>query len=100
MKTRISEQGLLIPKQWFEGVEEVEVRRENDRIVIVPLGVEDPIHKLGKQPITVAETDKPANADDPLYRLGELAAPTGIPDLALNIDHYLYSHPRVRNDQE
>ena len=37
--------------------------------------------------------------DDPIYRIGELAVPTGIPDLAKNIDHYLYGHPRVDDEQ-
>lgn len=41
------------------------------------------------------DVQKPAGADDRLYRLGELAVATGVPDLALNIDHYLYGHPRV-----
>lgn len=41
------------------------------------------------------ETCKPTVGDDPVYRLAELAAATGIPDLALNIDHYLYGHPKV-----
>ena len=46
------------------------------------------------------DTDTPGDADDRLYRLGELAVPTGIPDLALNIDHYLYSHPKVSDAQQ
>lgn len=32
---------------------------------------------------------------DPVWRMGELAVDTGIPDLAVNIDHYLYGHPKV-----
>lgn len=40
-----------------------------------------------------------APADDPLYSLAELAVATGVPDLALNIDHYLYGHPKVRDEQ-
>ena len=32
---------------------------------------------------------------DPIWRMGELAVDTGIPDLAVNIDHYLYGHPKV-----
>ena len=46
------------------------------------------------------DTDTPGDADDRLYRLGELAVPTGIPDLALNIDHYLYGHPKVSDAQQ
>ena len=32
---------------------------------------------------------------DPIYRMGELAVDCGIPDLAVNLDHYLYGHPKV-----
>jgi len=32
---------------------------------------------------------------DPAWRMDELAGPTGIPDLAVNVDHYLYGHPKV-----
>lgn len=32
---------------------------------------------------------------DPAWRIGELAKDTGIPDLAVNLDHYLYGHPKV-----
>ncbi len=67
MKTRISEQGLLIPKQWFEGIDEVEVSRENNVIVIVPLGAEDPIRDLGKQPIAIDVNDASANHDRYIY---------------------------------
>jgi hypothetical protein len=31
----------------------------------------------------------------PAWRMDELAGPTGIPDLAVNVDHYLYGHPKV-----
>ena len=45
--------------------------------------------------VETVETSQPAGEDERLYRLGELAVPTGVPDLALNIDHYLYGHPKV-----
>lgn len=45
--------------------------------------------------IVPVETPAPSVAVDRLYRLHELATPSGIPDLALNIDHYLYGHPKV-----
>ena len=34
---------------------------------------------------------------DPVWWMGDLAIDTGIPDLAVNIDHYLYGHPKVGN---
>ena len=33
--------------------------------------------------------------EDALFRMGELAIDTGISDLGVNIDHYLYGHPKV-----
>ncbi|UBF25036.1 hypothetical protein K9N68_25870 [Kovacikia minuta CCNUW1] len=36
MKVKVTEQGITIPKEFFEGVEEVEIRRENNWIVMVP----------------------------------------------------------------
>jgi hypothetical protein len=37
-----------------------------------------------------------AGGDD-LFKMGELAVKTGLPDLAINADHYLYGHPKVKN---
>jgi hypothetical protein len=34
-----------------------------------------------------------------IYRIAELAVPTGIPDLSVNVDHYLYGHPKVDDVQ-
>ncbi len=44
-----------------------------------------------QQPLTPEE--------DALLRMGELAVDTGIPDLAVNINHYLYGHPKVIDGQ-
>ena len=40
----------------------------------------------------------PATAEG-LYHIDELAEPTGMPDLALNVNHYLYGHPKVDDAQ-
>ena len=32
-----------------------------------------------------------------IFRLADRAKPTGIRDLAINHDHYLYGHPKVRH---
>ena len=42
MKVKVTEQGLMIPKEWLEGIQEVEVRIENHRIVLVPTVVIPP----------------------------------------------------------
>jgi hypothetical protein len=41
----------------------------------------------------------PSPKDDILLRMGEYAVETGIPDLAVNIDHYLYGHPKVTDER-
>jgi hypothetical protein len=50
--------------------------------------------------VRVETLEKPATetADlDPIYRMGELAVDCGVADLAVNLDHYLYGHPKVSN---
>jgi hypothetical protein len=37
--------------------------------------------------------------DEALLNMSDLAIDTGIPDLAVNIDHYLYGHPKVSDGQ-
>lgn len=49
--------------------------------------------------IIPVESEHPASAEEGLYDLGKLAVPTGIADLALNVDHYLYGHPKVDDAQ-
>ena len=62
-------------------------------VVVLEGGVQLPEGTAVK--VETVETEKSAAGDDLLYRLDELAVPTGIPDLALNIDRYLYGHPKV-----
>lgn len=50
MKVKVTEDGVLIPKNFLEGVKEVEIRTENGLIFIVPLA-DDPILHLGSQPV-------------------------------------------------
>lgn len=66
MKTKITEQGLLIPKSLFEGVDEVEIRQEQNTIVIVPIR-KDPVLDLGKQPVIVDVDDASISHDTHLY---------------------------------
>jgi virulence-associated protein VagC len=67
MKAKVTEQGLLIPKQMLEGVEEVEIRKQQHVLIIVPVSDEDPIMELGRQPILDAVNDASVNHDRYLY---------------------------------
>lgn len=68
MRTEVTDQGLLIPKRFLEGINEVEIRKENGVIVIVPLPLDDPILQLGKDPIDDDVTDASVEHDRYLYK--------------------------------
>ncbi len=46
MKMKVTDRGVTIPKQMLEGVQEIEVRQEGDRIIVIPLETEDPSSAL------------------------------------------------------
>lgn len=60
MKAKVTEQGLLIPKQFLEGIQEVELRKQQGLLLIVPIVNDDPILQLGREPIvdTVDDASK------------------------------------------
>jgi hypothetical protein len=68
MRTEVTEEGLLIPKKFLEGIKEVEIRKENDLILIIPVPSEDPIYQLGQNPITDDVTDASVNHDSYIYK--------------------------------
>jgi hypothetical protein len=67
MRTKVSEDGLMIPKELLEGITEVDIRKQNGIIVVVPTGKEDPIYDIGRNPVKL-----------------------GIPDASENLDKYIY----------
>ena len=40
-----------------------------------------------------------AAAEDLFQEMLKLVGPTGMPDLSTNIDHYLYGHPKVTDEE-
>ena len=66
MKTKVTEQGVLVPKKLLKGIKEVEIRKDNGVILIVPV-TEDPIFALGRQPIADDITDASENHDTYIY---------------------------------
>ena len=67
MKTEVTEQGVNIPKQLLEGVKEVEIRKEKNYILVIPLLGEDPIFRFGKNPVSDDITDASVNHDRYIY---------------------------------
>jgi len=68
MRRKVTEQGVLIPKEMLEGVDEVEIRKEENEILIVPLSGNDPILELGVDPIDDDIDDASIHHDRFLYR--------------------------------
>jgi hypothetical protein len=67
MKSKVTEKGVLIPKRLLEGVEEVEIRKENGLILVVPVSIHDPVFDIGKNPLDDDITDAARNHDRYLY---------------------------------
>ena len=67
MRTKVTAEGLLIPKTLLEGVEEVEIRQEQGILVIVPVTDPDPLLTLGTEPIDLEVADASVRHDDYLY---------------------------------
>jgi hypothetical protein len=68
MRTKVTADGLLIPKRLLEGVEEVEIRQEQGILVIVPVTDHDPILMLGMEPLDLELEDASVRHDDYLYQ--------------------------------
>jgi virulence-associated protein VagC len=70
MKAKVTSRGLVIPKEMLAGIDEVEILKEDHRIVISPLTKVDPILDLGKNPVRCGVCDGSENHDSDLYRSG------------------------------
>lgn len=67
MKAKVTERGITIPPSMLPGVDEVEIRQEAGRIVIEPAEQEDPLFRLGENPVTCGVEDASENHDKYLY---------------------------------
>ncbi len=67
MRLKVTEKGVVIPKEFLEGIQAVEIRRENDQIILTPTAEEDPIWGLGAEPTSLGISDAAENHDRYLY---------------------------------
>ncbi len=72
--------------------------RVRNGVVVLEGGVKLPEGTAVK--VETIDASPSEQSEDRLYRLAELAVPTGTPDLALNVDHYLYGHPKVDHAEQ
>jgi hypothetical protein len=71
MKVKVTEQGVVIPKEFLEGVQEVEIRKENNLIVVITTIKDDPIFEMGMNPVSCGVTDASEETDVYIYGSGE-----------------------------
>ena len=62
MKIKVTEQGLVVPKELLEGIQEVEIRRENFKTLVILIKL-DPVSGLGSDQIDSSVTDASENHD-------------------------------------
>ena len=67
MKVKVNNEGVVIPKTYLEGIEEVEVKKENGLILVIPITEDDPILELGKNPVPCGLSDASEHHDKYLY---------------------------------
>lgn len=70
MRAKVTKRGLIIPKAMLDDTEEVEIHREDHRIVISLLVKPDPILGLGQHPVKCDAKDASEHHDDYLYGNG------------------------------
>ena len=67
MKIKVTKKGAIIPPRFLKGIDEVEIRKENGVIVIIPIIEGDPIIGLGNHPVVCGLSDASKNHDKYLY---------------------------------
>ena len=67
------------------------------KVVVLEAGAELPEGTLVHVDSEARGDDGSLHGSNDLFRMGELAVETGILDLAVNGDHYLYGHPKVKD---
>lgn len=63
MQAEVTEQGVVVPKGWLQGVDKVKILREGDRIVLIPITQNDPVWDFGSNPVTTDVSDASENHD-------------------------------------
>src|SRR4051812_26113927 len=86
MILRVAEEGLVIPKDWLDGAERFEVRREDGRIVVEPAAE---AARDGEGPAP----DEPEKVGSIFELLGRDPVDIGITDASVRHDHYIYGNP-------
>ena len=67
MKAKVTETGVVIPKEFLEGIEEVEIRKADNLVLVMPTTKKDLILGLGQNPVECGAPDASEHHDRYLY---------------------------------
>lgn len=71
MIAKVTEQGVLLPRELFPGVLEVEVEKIDGKVMVVPIPPGDALFELGTDPVEDEITDASTDHDRYLYGPGK-----------------------------
>lgn len=63
MKVKVTENGVTVPRELLDDAEEVEIRKENEKVIVTPLPKVDPILGLGENPVACGAPDASEQLD-------------------------------------
>ncbi len=67
MKAKVTENGVNVPRQLLDDAEEVEIRKEDGKVIVTPLPKVDPILGLGENPVACGAPDASEQHDRYLF---------------------------------
>ena len=71
MKVKVTENGVTVPRELLDDAEEVEIRKENGKVIVTPLPKVAPILGLGENPVACGAPDASEQLDRYLYTSAE-----------------------------
>ncbi len=67
MKVKVTENGVTVPRELLDDAEEVEIRKEDGKVIVTPLPKVDPILGLGENPVACGAPDASEQLDRYLF---------------------------------
>lgn len=90
MKSKVTEHGVTIPKSLLPDVDEVDIRKRNGMVEVVPIDTDDPVRQLGRSPKRKGEGIGEIDPF-PLIELTRNPIDLDITDASVNLDKYIYT---------
>lgn len=90
MRTKVTDEGVVIPKDLLNGITQVDIRKQNGVILVVPTGEEDASGVSTQANFQNARSWAEIPKDDPIFDFGKDPVTLDVTDASENLDRYLY----------